>query len=253
MGSVVDRMVAAVGITLAVFAAPVDASVVVAGTRIIFPSQEREVTVRVTNEGEAPALVQAWLDKGDVNVSPDKIDVPFTLTPAIFRLDPQKGQAMRLIYSKQPLGQDRETLFWLNVLEIPPKPQAEASSPNMLQLAVRTRIKVFFRPNSLEGKSIEAPAKVVWELVSAGDGKKYQLKARNPTPFYVNLGSVILKAGDKQFDAGAGYIAPGESAEFPVEGMTVRPIAAAEVEYNAINDSGGGVVGKTQLSLTPMR
>jgi hypothetical protein len=46
------------------------ASVVINGTRVIYPSDEREVTVKLSNEGSLPALVQAWLDDGDPRALP---------------------------------------------------------------------------------------------------------------------------------------------------------------------------------------
>lgn len=43
------------------------------------------------------------------------------------------------------LPQDRESLFYFNLREIPPK----SSKPNTLQLALQTRIKLFYRPAPL--------------------------------------------------------------------------------------------------------
>ena len=43
------------------------------------------------------------------------------------------------------LPQDRESLFYLNVREIPPKPD----KPNVLQLAMQSRIKLFYRPAAI--------------------------------------------------------------------------------------------------------
>ncbi len=134
------------------------ASVVINGTRVIYRAKDREVTIRLSNEGTAPALVQAWLDTGDPNTTPDESNVPFTLTPPLFRLDPKKGQSLRLIYTQEPLPQDKESLFWLNVLEVPPRADGGASSNdrNLLQLAFRSRIKVFFRPAGLQGDADDA-------------------------------------------------------------------------------------------------
>src|SRR3546814_9447820 len=42
-----------------------NASVVIAGTRVVFPAANGEVTVRLNNNGEQPALVEAWIDNGD--------------------------------------------------------------------------------------------------------------------------------------------------------------------------------------------
>jgi len=216
------------------------ASVIIEGTRVIFPGQEREVTLKVKNTGKQPGLVQAWFDKGDPSVAPEKLDVPFTLTPAVFRLDPDKGQTLRIIYTKEPLAQDRETMFWLNVLEVPPKSDAS----NQLQLAFRSRIKLMYRPKDLPGSADEAPAQVNWEVIPAEAGKGYALRASNPTPYHVNLGELELVVGGKRFDAGAGYVPPLGSQLFPVTGLNDRPAGDAQIDYSAINDFGGPVKGQ---------
>lgn len=248
---VVIKLLGAAVVMFSALVQTAQASVVVAATRIVFPSEQREVTIKVSNEGDSPSLIQAWLDNGEINASPDTIDVPFTLTPAMFRLDPKKGQTLRMIYSKAPLAQDKETLFWLNVLEIPPKLKVQEGDANQLQMAFRTRIKVFFRPTTLEGKAADAPAKVIWQLIRSADATGYQLKAMNPTPYFVNLGNLELKVAGKSLDAGSGYIKPGESQLFPVNGLKSLPSAGAEVEYNAINDFGAGVRAQAQLKSMP--
>lgn len=227
---------------------PAQASVVIASTRVIFPGGEREVTIGLSNEGEEPALVQAWIDKGDADASPATLDVPFTLTPVMFRMEPRKGQTLRLLYGKQPLAQDKESLFWLNVLEVPPKPK-DGEDANRLQLAYRTRIKLMFRPPSLAGKAEEAPANVKWKLVRNPAGKGYALQGFNASPYYVNLGDVAGKsANGKRHDAGAGYIAPGASQTFPLEGGDAGGVVA--VVYSAINDWGGPLAG--ELAVEPL-
>src|SRR3984957_10005754 len=97
------------------------AAVVVDGTRVVYPAAKREVTINIHNGGDTPSLVQAWLDAGDAHAKPGESKVPFVLTPPLFRLDPSKSQSLRLVYTHDPLPEDRESLFWLNVLDIPPR------------------------------------------------------------------------------------------------------------------------------------
>lgn len=247
MKKLIRKVMSAAVLSAGVFASQAQASVVIAGTRVIFPGQEREVTVKLSNEGSAPALVKAWLDNGDMNEAPEKIRVPFTLTPAMFRLDPSKGQTLRLIYTNEPLAKDKESLFWLNVLEVPPKPQA-GETANTLQFALRTRIKVIFRPQGLPGSAAEAPSQVRWEVRRAADGKGYALRATNPTPYVVNLGKISLNAGGKSYDAGAGFIKPGTSESFPLQNLSSPPASGATVNYSSINDWGGNQDGQQSVS-----
>ncbi len=237
-------------VALAMCASQADASVVIAGTRVIFPGQDQEVTVQLTNEGQRPALVQAWLDEGDAAASPETIDVPFTLTPAMFRLDPGNGQALRLLQTGAALPKGRESLYWLNVLEVPPKATDDA---NRLQLALRTRIKVMYRPAGLPGKAADAPAAVRWELLDQGGGKGYALKASNPTPYYVNYGSVSFSTRQGALGAGAGHVAPGGTQLFPLEASSAAGIPVGEVQYSAINDWGGAMQGTGQVGASTSR
>src|SRR5580692_2276209 len=167
-----NEMIPAAFIAVVLFtAAPcATAGVVVDGTRVVYPAAKREVTINVQNPGETPSLVQAWLDAGDPHAKPGESKVPFVLTPPLFRLDPTKVQSLRVVYTHDPLPENRESLFWLNVLDIPPRAAANSDAPNQLDLAFKHRMKVFFRPAGLSGSAADAPARLSWKLVSK-DGK----------------------------------------------------------------------------------
>ncbi|QBF25957.1 molecular chaperone [Pseudomonas tructae] len=211
------------------------ASVVISGTRVIFPAQEREVTVNLNNQGTSPALVQVWLDDGDIEAPPETQQVPFAVTPVLTRIEPEQGQAIRLIHSGAPMSKDRETLYWLNMLEVPPK----AKEDNHLQLAFRTRIKLMYRPQGLPGKAAEAPAQVTWNAVQGENGKGLVLIGHNPTAYYVNMGEIIYEQNGKAEALGTGYIAPFSSERFVInEHSTIS--ADAQVKFISINDYGAG-------------
>jgi P pilus assembly chaperone PapD len=227
-------------------AAAAQASVVIAGTRVIYTARDREVTVKLTNEGNTPALVQSWLDNGDPAAPPASISVPFVLAPPVARIDAGKGQSLRIVYTGEPLPTDRESVFWLNVLEIPPRPNAEEAGPNTLQLAFRSRIKFFYRPAGLKGEAGEAPAKLAWRL--ARDDGQFALECHNPTPFHVSVVSVELAGGGKRAvnDRGA-MVGPGESRRFLLQGdMPAGP--GSKVRYHTLNDWGGSNDGEVPLA-----
>lgn len=164
------------------------AGTVINTTRVIYPSDSKEVSVKVSNNGPNPVLLQSWIDKGDEKVNPSNISVPFVLTPPMNRVDGGKGQTLRISYSGGALPQDKESVFWLNVLEVPAKNKAKADA-NTLQMAFRTRIKLFYRPVSLEGNPNEAAKQVSWSAHGSN------IEAKNPTPYYVNF--VNLKVNGK--------------------------------------------------------
>jgi chaperone protein EcpD len=215
------------------------ASVVIAGTRVIYNAADPETTIKLTNEGKSPSLVQSWIDNGDATAVPSTTNVPFTVTPPISRIDPTKGQTLRIIYTGEPLPTDKESVFWLNVLEVPPRPGTDEVDANKLQLAFRSRIKLFFRPADLAGSAEEAPARLNWRLTRSGN--QIAIEAHNPTPYYVSLTSIEVHAGSSTatFDDG-GMVGPGESKVFPLKGE-VSAAPDAKVHFSALNDYGGAV------------
>ncbi len=52
------------------------ANIVITGTRVIYPSDAKNVSVQLTNVGDSPSLVQAWIDDGDANTPPEKFKRP---------------------------------------------------------------------------------------------------------------------------------------------------------------------------------
>lgn len=207
------------------------ASVTVSGTRVIYNSVEKEISVRLTNNGKKPVLVQSWIDSGDENATPDRIDVPFTLTPPINRVNGGKGQTLRIGYTgSRPLPADRESVYWLNVMEIPAVNEAET---NRLQIALRTRIKLFYRPAALADreKASAAAEKIVWS------GSQGALQARNDSPYYVSLASVTVSAQGKTHSVDGKMIPPMEQVSFSDSRLPALTQGAV-IRYEYINDWG---------------
>lgn len=107
---------------LAGFCAQGQAALSVIGTRFIYPGHAPMLTVRLGNSGEYPILAQTWLDKGDPRVDPAVLTVPFVISAPLVRLDPLRSTALQVRYTGEPLPGDRESLFWINFLEVPPLP-----------------------------------------------------------------------------------------------------------------------------------
>ncbi|WP_267225491.1 fimbrial biogenesis chaperone [Dyella silvae] len=238
MSNVLRYAMAGMLVMAGVFAARSEASVVIGGTRVIYPAREKEITVKLTNDSSRPALVQVWLDDGDERSTPDTAKVPFTVAPPIFRMEPGKGQAVRVMYTKEPLPTDKETLFWVNVLEVPPKAD-NSEGRNLLQFAFRTRIKLLFRPAGLPGDVTDAPDKLSWTWVPGEDGKGFALRVTNPTPYYVNFARVDVRVGDRDVgNHGGGMVAPGGTSTFPLKDVTTRPSGEVKASFGVITDYG---------------
>lgn len=241
------KYIVTAGAIVTAFAAAVQAhaSVVIASTRVIYNQREPEVTVKLSNVGNTPALVQTWIDNGDPKASPSSIDAPFTVTPPTSRIDPGKGQTLRIIQSGEPLAADRESVYWLDVLEIPPKPAATEADGNHLQLAFRSRIKLFYRPEGLKGSPENAPAQLSWHLTTRNGHPA--LEAHNASAYHVSLTDVAVIDGKSKaiFDDGD-IVAPGETKLLPLKG-SVPSSSSATVRFHTLNDYGGAIEGEAPL------
>lgn len=188
------------------------------GTRVIYEEGKREASMSVTNADNAvPYLVQSWVD----NYSATKNNAPpFIVTPPLFRLDPEQKNALRINFTGATLPMDRESVFWLNVKSISPSNKDDA---NKLQVNIKSKFKIFYRPKNLPGDAEEAWQKLTFQTLGSS------LVAHNPTPYFVSFFS--LSVGNEELDE-PGMIAPFSNKSWPAH-------HAGTVKWRAINDFGG--------------
>lgn len=198
---------------------PSFAGVIVGATRIIFNADRREAELSVENPTQSvPYLIQSWIDNYD---EAETQKVPFTMTPPLFRLDAGQENILRIIPVSAALPQDRESVFMVNVKSIP---SSEKSAQNQLQITVRTRIKLFWRPSALNN---EDAAKAYEALTFSHQGSN--VVVTNPTAYYVSFYNVSI--GGKTIKD-AGMVAPHGT-------LTLKTSAGGEVRWQAIDDFGG--------------
>ncbi|HCM1916885.1 TPA: fimbrial chaperone [Salmonella enterica subsp. salamae serovar 28:r:e,n,z15] len=233
-------------LTAALFGNTAWADIVISGTRIIYREAQKDMTVRLENKGSRPLLVQSWLDTGNDNIEPGAIKVPFNATPPVSRIDPKKGQTIKVMYTGgQPLPADRESVFWFNVLEVPPKakPAEGGAAQNTLRLAFRTRIKLFYRPKALQDLAGEAPAKLVWQSRTV-DGKP-AIVITNPTPYFVSFNNIELESAGKKYAINGQMAAP--LSDTTVSFKSANSARSGTINYSFINDFGGIINGTASL------
>ena len=227
---------------LALFGAvAVQASVVINNTRVIYPQNDKEVTVRLESKNQAPVLVQTWLDSGDEHSTPDIADIPFIATPPIFRMEPGKQQVVRLAYTGTQPPSTQESLFWFNLLEVPAQSH-DAEQGNQLQLAFRSRIKLFLRPPGLPYSVEAAPNKLQWRRETTEQGQV--LEVYNPTPYHVTFEQVELVEGKQRhprkaaLSSAENMVIPGGRNRFELPSLNSPPGSTATVEFETLDDYG---------------
>ncbi len=160
------------------------ANIVINGTRIIYSEKNKDVIVQLINAGGEPSLVQSWIDDGDINSTPETARVPFLLSPPVIKVSEHNGQQLRIKKLSANLPVDRESIFFLNILDIPPKPE-NLQNQNTVQLAIKSRIKLFYRPASLKGTIDSALEKVT--LFADED----HINISNNSPFHITIANII--------------------------------------------------------------
>lgn len=208
-------------------AATESGGVTIGGTRLIFDGGKKEASLSVSNSDTGPYLIQSWVEPNNN----DPARPPFIITPPLFRLDGNQQNLLRIVNTGGQLPTDRESLYWLNVKAIPTNTAPE--NANTLQIAVRTRLKLIYRPNTLKGIPEEVTHKLRWRQTGS------RLTVSNPTPFYMNFNEVTV--GNHPITE-ATFVAPMISATFATPGKVT-----GLVSWKIINDFGG--VGKSHTQV----
>ncbi|MEB8290178.1 fimbrial biogenesis chaperone [Klebsiella michiganensis] len=193
---------------ISIFAGMANASVVMTGTRVIFPSSVMEKTIQLKNPDPQPYVVQ--LQMTDENGKADKNSF-FSPVPPVFRMEPNTGQSVRLIFTGRGLPEDKESVFYLDFTQLPSLKKSQQEQ-NRLIIAIRNRVKVFYRPASLEGTQSDAYRALSFSLENG------KLNVDNPTGFYIPIREASLSINGQN-------IALAESVMLPPKTKTLWPLS----------------------------
>lgn len=196
-------------------------------TRVIFDGESKSTVMNISNNNsQFPYLAQGWIE----NAKSEKITSPLIVLPPVQRLEPGKSSQIKIeaMPAVKNLPQDRESLFYFNLREIPPK----SDKPNTLQIALQTKIKLFYRPESIKMNKFGVAPQEKLTLSKQGD----KVMVKNPTPYYI---SIIYAAGSsavaKNKDFAPVMIPPFE--EMPL-GLNASALGNSPT-LTYINDYGG--------------
>lgn len=191
-------------------------------TRVIFNETDKFVTVKLANESlSKPYLAQSWLEREDGT----RKGIPLLISPPLQRINPEKQSIIKIntLPEITRLPQDRESVFYLNVKEVPPV----GEQSNRLHLALQSKIKLFYRPSSVASPGKHWDHGLVLYVTQSG----YRIE--NTTPYYA---TVISIREDQSSNSSKRFrpvmIAPKASQEVESDHY-IKPI------LRTINDYGG--------------
>ena len=198
-------------------------------TRVIFDGGKEATSVNITNNNtQLPYLAQGWIEDEDGK----KITTPLIVLPPVQRLEPGKQSQVKVqaLPAAKMLPQDRETVFYFNLREIPPR----SDKANTLQIALQTRIKLFYRPQAIAPSQQDLSNPWQEKLTLTREGEQY--KVNNPTPYYVTLVDARSSKDGKTVPGFEPLMVPPKGA------LTLGPTAKAlgSTPYlSYVNDYGG--------------
>lgn len=153
-------------------------------SRFIFDENEKTVSVLVTNTDKlTPYLAQGWLeDEND-----KKVPGPMMVLPPLQRMEPGEKTIVRIMAlpDVDKLPKDRESVFYFNMREIPPKSEKN----NVLTLAMQTRLKIFWRPESIKVDPSATNIPGIKNITLKKTIEGYIIS--NPTPYHITFVDVL--------------------------------------------------------------
>ncbi|MBW7984747.1 fimbrial biogenesis chaperone [Enterobacillus tribolii] len=221
---------------IAALPAFVNASAVLENTRIIYAGNKDGKTVKISNNDPTPYIVQVWTDSGNVNAKPTDPNAPFVVLPPSFKMSPNSVQTVKMIYSGSAPAQDRESVFYFNMVQVPPVKQNQ----NAMALILKNRVKIFYRPAGLP-----APSKSVLENGLSFHADARGVSINNQSPYFVSVASAKMTCSGSQTSLAADMIAP-KSNNVHWKGKTAGRAGCA-IEYTYINDYGGQVTASAKV------
>lgn len=219
----------AVFLVTTLLAQQASAAIALDRTRVIVNGDDKSISLNISNQNkQLPYLAQGWIEDEQGN----KINSPLTVVPPVQRVEPGAHSQLKIqtLPAISQLAQDRETLYYFNLREIPPR----SDKANTLQIALQTRIKLFYRPKDIvpQKTDFSTPWQEKIQLIRKGDS--YQVD--NPTPYYITL---VDASDNKDGKTATGFeplmVAPKSQSMLAVSAN----LLGAKPVLTYVNDFGG--------------
>lgn len=148
-------------------------------TRVIYNEKNNsESFVAFNSDSNTNYLLQSWVE--DIN---GKLTQNFVITPPLIKLVAQQKNTLQVI-KNTTLPDDVESMYWINVKFVAP---SNEDLENVLRYSMTNRIKLIYRPRTLNENNIEKDiANLKWSVKSGN------LVVNNNSPFFVNIANISI-------------------------------------------------------------
>ncbi len=206
------------------------AGVMPSQSRVIYEQKDKSKSLMLANTNDYPVIVQTWIDKGEG--TPDSDSIPFVSIPPVLRLEASEVKGVRIIYNRAKLPEDKESLFWFNIYEIPPVRKG-VNPNNSVLVTMNIQIKLFYRPKSINITSDQAIKKV-----SCRQQNRTSVVCQNPTPVHISVIDVQLKSKSDSVERTISkelLLSPNSRSVYQFDNINVSP-GAVMIRY--MDDAG---------------
>lgn len=183
-------------------------------TRYIYKGDKQTLSAVVENQTKSDFGAQVWLD----NIVEKDTRPTFIATPSFFKVKGDGKQVFRIMKATDHMPKDKESIYWLNLQEIPPKKKNSG-----LVMAIRTKVKMIYRPEAIVDGRPNAEENLT---VSYLPGAQWLV---NSTPYIFAIDSVTDNHDkkikfNKEDSKKLAMFMPGERVN--VTGYTVKSVSA---------------------------
>lgn len=191
-------------------------------TRYIYKGDKQTLSAVVENQSKSDFGAQVWLD----NIVEKDTRPTFIATPSFFKVKGGGKQVFRILKVTDHMPKDKESIYWLNLQEIPPKKKGGG-----LVMAIRTKVKMIYRPESLVGGRQGAEKNLT---VSYLPGEQW---LENSTPYIFAIEDVTDSHDkkikfNKEDSKSLAMFMPGDRVN--VTGYTVKSVTAIS-DYGSLD------------------
>ncbi|MCU6244082.1 fimbrial biogenesis chaperone [Enterobacter asburiae] len=224
--------------TNAVAQSSVSKGVGINASRLVFNEGDRVISTSVNNDSPVNAYLMAVKVMRNLDGSGD---VPFIVTPPLFRLEPESSSGVKIAGNPAQLAQlprDRETVFYFQATGIPSSNPLERTGSQgfvsgEMKFSLANTIKLFYRPAGLPLSAEMAIKGLAFTRVPGG------VRIKNASPYYVNL--LSLKIGGKRVPLGENRSVTPTGMLPPFSDATYNTRLLGNAQWSALNDIGGVV------------